>query len=501
MHSWLQQPVQWETSRSMNPRIRGWLFAGGSALLALWIGWSIANGSLGLAGLAAATSLAAILVRLSRLPLGTVVLGLLLIGYVVGNRGFAQIMPLSRVPLFPAELGLAVCLGGLIMQAATRRTQWWRNDALNWAVAIWLVLGTARVIVDVPRHGLMALRDYAVVYYAAYFFVAQHQAMQARAQRYLVGCLRLGVVVLLPVYFLFQALPEFFLSSLTLRGVPLVFLKGDLAASFLGAGMAIVYFTLHERHRFLGGVLAGAMFLTVVAGDSRASLAGVVVASIWLLMARRWGLPALQGVMVALALTALVAAAVLGSSRAAEARLQVLTDYTASLTDLQRSHVYSNEENAYKSDNNQFRLVWWGALARETASQAPVFGLGFGYDLARGFLQVYYPETDDDFTARSPHSIVMTAFGRMGIIGLAVLGIMVGAIALRTWQALRDRSTDPVAVGSWCAAWVILTSACFGVVLEGPMGAVVFWSVLGLASGSRVIRDSAVEVESSTTES
>jgi hypothetical protein len=30
---------------------------------------------------------------------------------------------------------------------------------------------------------------------------------------------------------------------------------------------------------------------------------------------------------------------------------------------------------------------------------------------------------------------------------------------------------------------VILTSACFGVVLEGPMGAVVFWSVLGLANG------------------
>jgi CHASE3 domain sensor protein len=31
---------------------------------------------------------------------------------------------------------------------------------------------------------------------------------------------------------------------------------------------------------------------------------------------------------------------------------------------------------------------------------------------------------------------------------------------------------------------VILVSACFGVVLEGPMGAVVFWTILGLASAT-----------------
>jgi hypothetical protein len=40
------------------------------------------------------------------------------------------------------------------------------------------------------------------------------------------------------------------------------------------------------------------------------------------------------------------------------------------------------------------------------------------------------------------------------------------------------------ALSWWCACWVILISACFGVVLENPMGAVVFWILLGLAHAS-----------------
>ena len=70
----------------------------------------------------------------------------------------------------------------------------------------------------------------------------------------------------------------------------------------------------------------------------------------------------------------------------------------------------------------------------------------------------------------------------MGGVGLAALLAIIAAMTLQTWRALRDRTTDPTAVGLWCAAWVIFTSACFGVVLEGPMGAVVFWSLLGMAN-------------------
>jgi hypothetical protein len=57
-------------------------------------------------------------------------------------------------------------------------------------------------------------------------------------------------------------------------------------------------------------------------------------------------------------------------------------------------------------------------------------------------------------------------------------------MALRTWRALRDPTLTFTSGASWCAAWVLLICAAFGVVLEGPMGAVVFWTILGLANAT-----------------
>ena len=112
-----------------------------------------------------------------------------------------------------------------------------------------------------------------------------------------------------------------------------------------------------------------------------------------------------------------------------------------------------------------------------------MFGLGFGHDLARNFLQEYYAESQDDFTARSPHSILVTLFARTGVVGFTAFLIVIGLMIRRTW---RERRTESEAFSAWCASWVILTSACFGVVLEGPMGAIPFWILVGLACGSQV---------------
>lgn len=155
----------------------------------------------------------------------------------------------------------------------------------------------------------------------------------------------------------------------------------------------------------------------------------------------------------------------------------------ASLFDVNGIRVYESDETLNKGDNNRFRLVWWRTVARETWNQGRWFGLGFGYDLAKSFVQTYDPAMGEDFSARSPHSIIMSAFGRMGCAGLAVFLAVAGAMVVKSWRALWDRSTNLLACGLWGAAWVILVSACFGVVLEGPMGAVVFWTVLGLANG------------------
>jgi len=494
----------------MNPRSRLWLIAAGAAGLAVWFGWLIANGSFLLPALAGVVALAAILVRLTRLPADVTLLGLLLIGYIVGNRGFAQLMPLPGLPLFPAEFGLAVGLGWLVIRAALQRSLPWRDDLLNRAVLLWLLLGTVRVIVDIRHFGFLAVRDYATIYYAFFFFLAQHHAAEPRVRRFLLGCVVLSVVALLPVFALFQAYPLFFFSHLTVRGIPLIYLKGDLAYTSLAAGSVLIFQMARRSHRGWGWPLSVVLFLTVLAGDSRASLVGIVVAVGWLVLMRRWTYPAVQGASTALVLLVVIALAHSGYVPWAADQADGLRDRVVSIGDLRNTTSYDDLDNAYKGDNNQFRLVWWRTLLEETWAQGPVFGLGFGYDIGSAFAQVYDP-TSEEFTARSPHSIVIGTIGRMGAVGLAALLAIVTAMAARTWRALRDRTTDPTAVGLWCGAWVIFTSACFGVVLEGPMGAVVFWSLLGMANAmtagpeagqvpsdkEQVIRDA--EVEAATT--
>ena len=65
-------------------------------------------------------------------------------------------------------------------------------------------------------------------------------------------------------------------------------------------------------------------------------------------------------------------------------------------------------------------------------------------------------------------------------------------MAVRIWQTLHD--PDHRGLGMWIGAWVVFVSACFGVVLEGPMGAVLFWVMLGAANGALQMTKSPTEV-------
>jgi hypothetical protein len=75
----------------------------------------------------------------------------------------------------------------------------------------------------------------------------------------------------------------------------------------------------------------------------------------------------------------------------------------------------------------------------------------------------------------------VTILGRLGLVGLLIFLGFLGLLATRTWRVVRDPESDATQVAQWIALWPIIVSACFGVVLEGPMGAVLFWTLLGIA--------------------
>lgn len=479
---------------AVDPRLRTTLVGTIAVVLAIYLGAQVAQGFLFWPAVCGTIILASVLVRLTGLAADTIFLGLVLIGYIVGNRGFAQLMPAPGVPLLPAEAALLLGCSWRLIQWAFQRELPFRRDTLNWTVLALMVAGTVRAGFDVPRFGFNAVRDYATIYYASFFFLVQHMASRPEARRYLIGCLVAAIVILCPVYTLYQLFEPFFLRQLVVAGTPLVFYKGDLVAIHFAVGSLLLFHWARGGQRYWAWPISGAVVLFLLAYDSRAALLGATVGGGLLLLAGRWRYPAANGAVAACALLAVLVLSVVFGNTWAERKIDALTERAASFVDVGGARRYASEDSRAKGDNNRFRLVWWRNVIEETTQTNPVFGLGFGADLARGFVQEYFPETGEEFSTRSPHNIFVTYYGRMGAVGVALWGAFCVVFFLRTWHCLR-RTADPVTWSLWCGGWVILVSGCFGVVLEGPMGAVIFWTLLGLANSTPEPADQAAPAE------
>ncbi|MFM8619870.1 MAG: O-antigen ligase family protein, partial [Opitutaceae bacterium] len=216
--------------------------------------------------------------------------------------------------------------------------------------------------------------------------------------------------------------------------------------------------------------------------SSRAAIVALCAGSALWCIARRWEYVRVQLILAAIAATALVAGSALKVGAIGANPLGEIARRIVSIADFSGSIAYENDEHGYLSDNNRFRIVWWRQVAKEVAETNPLVGLGFGHDLSRGFVRAYDQDFGENFSARSPHSILFTVLGRMGVVGLLAWLAIVGSMLISTLRAIRQTGPEGLkALGWWSATWALLVSACFGVVLEGPMGAVLFWTLLGIA--------------------
>ncbi len=475
---------------SLEARTRYWLLCAVGAAAAVVTGIQLADGNPVPA--IALLLLPAIVVVERWIPLGAagLLLAALLVGNTIGNRGFAQLAPLAPLPLFPAELGLVAGVVWLALRGARMARLPFRTDPLGFAVLAWIVLSSLRLPFDVREHGFLALRDYALVYYAGFFFFAREAAADDRVRRGLHGAWILAVLGLAFVYPLYATCEAFFLGQFTFRGVPVIAIKNDLAGTFAAAGAmyaAVRWTGLRQARWTLALVVALGLALYIV---SRAAFVGMVVAVLVYMPGARLKIARALGVL--LVIGALVATVqVAGDGRSwKDTRLYDVYEHAVSLADVTGSRAYEGLESGDTGDNTQFRLVWWRLLIERTLAEAPLTGSGFGADISGEFARDYLGAGAGDFTARSPHNVLLTVFARSGLAGLLPFLAFAALFLNDLWrrrvppgapdgQASDDAVRD-AALG--CAALVIFVSACFGVVLEGPMGAVVFWILLGTAT-------------------
>jgi hypothetical protein len=378
---------------------------------------------------------------------------------------------------------LLVAVPALIVRMAMKRSTGVRNDFLNYSILVWILIACSRIPIDVNRFGVIALRDFAMIYYASFFFVGQAFGAQAASSKVLTRSLTIAFVGLLPAVVCIAAAPDFLFNRFTWRGVPIIYHKSDLIATSLAAGFFWLWTRMDRSHNRLWALGAAASLLLIgTMASPRAAMAAVAVTTVLWLLVRRWRIAAAQaGLAVAASLLTLAAYSLLGKDLRTSAPYSAY-EHAVSIFDPGGRGTYINGESGDPGDNNRFRLIWWRSVIDETLTTNPVFGMGFGADLASRFLADYDLLSDENFSARSPHSMVVTVFGRMGVVGLLAWIAVAAAMARMVWRLFRRGDPDGMGLASiTCVIWV---SACVGVVLEGPMGAVVFWTVAGLANSS-----------------
>lgn len=464
---------------TVSPLWRNRLATLGAIALALWLGAGLAQQEYFWPLLIAGGLSMLMMTRLLHLPVEVVLLGAILTGYIAGNRGFAQISLMNSFPLFPAEFVLLVGGTALIVQTAFRHTMPVRRELLNLTILGWMAICGVRLVFDLREYGFYAIRDFATVYYAAFFFITQALANKEEHRRWLHACVIAGCVGMLVCYPLVELFPGFFYDVLVLRGNPVIFYKGDLVGTMLVAGGILFYHRYEEKQPTLAIVVSLVLVGMSLLTNNRASLVALASALGLLALGRRWKFAAILSAAGAVAVVGILFFAYLTNISWHQTPLHGVYERAVSVVDFAGERRYTGDNTYFKGDNNQFRMVWWKAIVNETVEGNPWFGLGFGRDLSARFVSEYYPEQDDEFDVRSPHNVVLTMFGRAGLAGAIPFIFLIG---LTAWRIVRTARNRGVSTGTWCGAWIILISACFGVVLEGPMGAVVFWSLLGLAS-------------------
>lgn len=465
----------------MNPSLRTAVIACVGALAAIIMGFGIADEHLLFSVLVVGALLWATMEWIRGALPEAWMLAWAVFGYIVGNRGFAQFSLSSDLPLLPAEAVLLVTVPAMGARMAFGQVQAVFRDSLNYALLAWIVIGAARLPLDLAAHGFYALRDFAMVYYAVFFFLAQACAGHAASVRLLRSTLTVTFVALPVVAAAEQLAPGFFLTHFTFRGIPFIYHKSDLLAAYLAAGFFWLWTRYELTRQKLWLVPAAACLLMLgTTASSRAAMFALFLVTVMWMIARRWRIVAAQVLIVGAAASAVVLVSALSNRSIQQTAVYSAYEHVLSIGDLRGTGTYVNEESGNPGQNNRFRLTWWNTVCRDVIAQNPVFGLGFGYDLAARFLVEYELIAAEDFTTRSPHSMMVSVFGRMGGLGLAAwLAVAVGMGGL-TLRCFRLGQSD--AIGFVCIAWVLWFSACVGVVLEGPMGAVVFWTVLGLAN-------------------
>jgi O-antigen ligase len=395
--------------------------------------------------------------RLPRLVLTTILAGLL-----IANKSFATI---GAGEIYIMDVGLALAVLGIMLHPVTRaRLAGSRLPLLT--LAAFLVLGIVSLLRG-TEYGVLAVKDSVINFYAVALLLP---------------------VALFPTYdaaarFLRRMLIPLVIGSVVFSVVQVMSLGGanppfglDLTnATVTAAAAAGLSFVIFDRQPFTAGRILIALLLaaTVAVGLARSVWVGCLLAALVLWAVAhvrddraRWARATVVGGIVACALVTVLAFTDTRANRILQAELASLA-FRA-----------SDDSADNPIGNARWRLTAWNDLVHGRIADNPLVGEGFG----RPALETSSVSAPDERV--QVHNGYLTYLLREGIAGLSLFLLLVGSAVVRCVRTARfggegrERAFALAVLGALC---VYLGNIAFAVIIEGPMSAIPFWLLIGVA--------------------
>lgn len=419
-----------------------------------------------------------------RLPLDMAILSLSVAGFYVLGKGFAYLNVGGF--LFAGEATLAIMLLFYLHRMINGHYPLIPHSPM--AVALLVLGGYAliRLPIDFGSHGIMALRDACVIYYTLFFFVAYQLGLQESVQRWAPAFLIVATFPGLVLDALNQFAPGiyFALTAVTLKGNPIMLNHPDAIHQAIFGLILFAAVQTESGRRFRG--LAFLLMLVLTAymlGTGRgANYVTFVVLVVFLLLARRLMLLVSLGLGVAFLACILVIIAEINPRLGAQ-RVRQITDQLAVIF----TPGSGLKNKTTDANTAEWRLFWWKHITQDVNRINPVFGLGFGTDIATEMHKRFFrtPVASPEIArTRGAHNAFFTVLARMGWLGAVCF---LAVVVVQLWyfhhaiRALRDGRLPPSQAFLWGSNICGFVITFFQYAWEASYSAVPFWTCLGLS--------------------
>lgn len=405
-------------------------------------------------------------------------LGFILFGYGVIGRGFAY---LGFNPLFVGELVMGL---GLVAMFASGQL----GSVLRTGTARWLVLFIAwsamMTLPYIPQYGLMALRDGVLWGYSVFGLLVAAVIMAApQIMRWLLVRYRWFAFAFLCTAWAMWTISSLgMLKWITVPGTDVGFFNikgGDqlvhlvAIAAFVSVGMS------KNRILMLAGILFNFAFLLT---SKRAGMVAFALAFGFLILMNP---PRLK-------LTGIVYAGVLGVTLLLVINPKIDLGHDREISVEQMTYnvvsTFDQSSNSTLETTKSWRIDWWTKIVNYSLSPRYILtGKGYGINLANddGF------QVREDEALRSPHNAHLNILARSGVPGFMLWLLVHGSWFFSMFGAARKAKRMGMMNwhGIFCflmCYWIaLMTNASFDVFLEGPMGGIWLWSVIGFGLAAK----------------